>query len=89
MSKTFKAAPTPKKPTPAEIAAFEAGPAPIAAKAPAKELARAELARLSVDLPVELHMRFKIACMRGRTKMTVELLEMIERRTIELESRHK
>ncbi|MGA8585736.1 MAG: hypothetical protein WB715_18225 [Roseiarcus sp.] len=42
-------------------------------------------ARLSLDIPAELHARFKAACARSRLKMTAELLAYIERRTTELE----
>ena len=41
-------------------------------------------ARLSLDIPAELHTRFKVACARSRLKMTGELLAFIERRTTEL-----
>jgi hypothetical protein len=59
-----------------------APPAP-AAPPPPKE----PTARLSLDIPVELHTRFKIACARSRLKMTAELLTLIERRTAELEGK--
>lgn len=41
--------------------------------------------RLSVDLPVELHRRFKTACSATDRKMNDELVALIERRTDEIE----
>lgn len=35
-------------------------------------------ARLTIDLPVELHTRFKIACVANRTKMVEEVVQFIE-----------
>lgn len=44
------------------------------------------MARLTVDLPESVHLRFKIACARSRRKMVQELREFIEQRTVELEA---
>jgi hypothetical protein len=41
--------------------------------------------RLSIDMPPELHNRFKIACARANLEMVDEVLALIERRTVELE----
>lgn len=41
--------------------------------------------RLSLDLPESTHMRFKTACSATNRRMTLEVLEFIERRTVELE----
>lgn len=41
--------------------------------------------RLSLDLPENIHQRFKTACSATNRKMTLEVLEFIERRTAELE----
>lgn len=81
-AKTFKAAPSPRQPTSDQILAFErAGTAKPAPAGGVKE----PTARLSLDIPAELHARFKAACARSRLKMTAELLAFIERRTTELE----
>jgi hypothetical protein len=40
-----------------------------------------KLARLSIDLPEELHGQFKAACAKQRTKMRDEVLTFIEQRT--------
>jgi len=37
-----------------------------------------KLARLTIDLPPELHGRFKAACAKNRTKMKDEVLHLIE-----------
>jgi hypothetical protein len=42
-----------------------------------------KMARLTIDLPEELHGRFKAACARGRTKMKDEVLTFIEKWTQE------
>ena len=43
------------------------------------------LKRLSVDLPESLHLRFKTACSATRRRMVSEVLDLVERRTAELE----
>jgi hypothetical protein len=40
-----------------------------------------KLARLTIDIPAELHRRFKAVCARTRTKMKEEVLRFIEERT--------
>ena len=52
-------------------------PAPVAGEEP--------VARLSIDLPKSLHRRFKTACAKADLKMVVEVMGLIERRTLELE----
>jgi hypothetical protein len=42
--------------------------------------------RLSLDLPVSTHTRFKTACSATNRKMVNEIQEFIERRTAELEA---
>ena len=42
-----------------------------------------QLARLTIDLPAELHGRFKAACAKNRTKMRDEVLAFIEKWTQE------
>ena len=42
--------------------------------------------RLSLDLPENIHQRFKTACSATSRKMTLEVQEFIERRTAELEA---
>lgn len=83
-SKSFKTVPTPQRqPTNEQIDAYVNKAAPIAAPPATKE----PTARLSLDIPAELHTRFKVACARSRLKMTAELLAFIERRTAELEGK--
>ena len=43
--------------------------------------------RLSLDLPANVHKRFKTACSANERKMTDEVLRYIERRTAELEKK--
>jgi len=40
-----------------------------------------KLARLTIDLPEELHSHFKAACAKHRTKMNAEVITFIERWT--------
>ena len=42
--------------------------------------------RLGVNLPESLHTRFKTACSATNRRMVWEVLEMVERRTAELEA---
>lgn len=42
--------------------------------------------RLSVNLPEGLHTRFKTACSATNRRMVREMLELVERRTAELEA---
>ena len=87
--KTFTAAPKPRLPSPEDITAFEQGglghdqrPAP--APEPLKPVEPTK--RLSLDLPVSVHVRFKTACSATGRKMVAELQDYIERRTAELEA---
>ncbi len=48
-----------------------------------KQKSGEQLARLTIDLPAELHGRFKAACARSRTKMRDEVLAFIEKWTQE------
>jgi hypothetical protein len=83
-SKSFKTVPTPQRqPTSEQIDAYVNKAPPIASPPAPKE----PTARLSLDIPAELHTRFKVACARSRLKMTAELLALIERRTAELEGK--
>jgi hypothetical protein len=81
-AKTFKTAARPKPPTSDQIVAFERTGA---VKSATGEDVKEPPARVSLDIPAELHARFKAACARSRLKMTGELLAFIERRTTELE----
>jgi hypothetical protein len=92
MSKTFTQAPKPKLLTPDAIAAFERGgagqdtqthiPTNVVVQKPAGKI---PMRRLSIDIPDDLHYRFKNACARARRKMHEEVASFIERRTRELE----
>jgi hypothetical protein len=54
---------------------------------PGAAITQAErLARLTIDLPLDLHSRFKAACAKHRTKMKDEVLRFITARTEELET---
>ena len=53
-----------------------AGP-PVAPKAPAKPTS-GQKARLTIDLPQQLHARFKAACAINQTRMVEEVTRFIE-----------
>lgn len=63
----------------------------IAAKAETNNSANTEtqnvgaVARLTIDLPESVHMRFKTACVMTKRKMVEEVRAFIEQRTAELE----
>lgn len=78
----FSAAPKPPALT-AEQAAFIDGGRGKDKAAPATS--DEPLHRMSIDLPKRLHSRFKAACALADTKMTVEIIAFIERRTSEFE----
>lgn len=91
--KTFTAAPKPRQPTPDEIEAFERGGAghdqaerPLSNSQAAVEKPTEPIKRLSLDLPVSVHTRFKTACSANGRKMVGELQAFIEQRTAELEA---
>jgi hypothetical protein len=69
---------TPPPPAPAEQPVVAApAPAPIA-RAPAK--ATLPMKRLTFDIPADLHMRMKLACVREGVDMAEVLRELIARR---------
>jgi hypothetical protein len=41
--------------------------------------------RLSINMPLDLHHRFKVACARADLVMVAEVVALIERRTAEIE----
>lgn len=85
--KSFVAAPRPKQLAPEKIDAYVQGGAghdTTTALAPEKPKG-GPMKRLSIDLPEEIHRRFKVACAATGRKMTVELTAFIERHTEELE----
>jgi hypothetical protein len=89
--KTFAAAPKPRPPTAEEIEAFErSGTGHDRQSVPAEAIAASKPAepvkRLSLDLPEDMHRRFKTACSATGRKMVSELQDCIARRTAELES---
>jgi hypothetical protein len=51
----------------------------------AQKVPKEKMRRLSIDIPDDLHYRFKNACARSRRKMHEEVASFIERRTRELE----
>ena len=85
-SKSFKTAPKPQAPAPEQIDAFVNAGRGTDTNGQGK--AEEPTKRLSVDLPESLHTRFKVACTKARAKMAGEIIEMIEKRTKELESQN-
>ncbi len=94
-SKSFAQAPKPPAAPSADvIAAFERGgpgqdtrtriPSNVGRGETTKEVEPTK--RLSLDLPMSLHRRFKTACSRTDRKMVAEVMAFIERRTVELEN---
>lgn len=92
--KTFTTAPRPRSLSAEEIDAYVSGgaghdtavpPRPEAAPR-AQAGAGGATRRLSLDLPEELHRRFKAACAANGRKMGAELAIFIEARTAELEA---
>lgn len=88
--KTFSAIPRPKQqPTDDQILAFERGGVGHDTTRADKSTVKTELdvptKRLSLDLPANLHTRFKTACSATDRKMVGELQAFIEQRTQELE----
>lgn len=95
LTKTFAQVPKPKPLAPEAITAFERGgvgqdtQTHISPKQEQREPAEVEQAertkRLSIDLPVSLHRRFKTACAKADIKMIIEVANFIKQRTAELE----
>ena len=86
--KSFTAAPKPKPLTAEAIDAYVQGGAGHDTKAPTPTQRAPEgpSKRLSLDMPEELHRRFKVACAATGRKMAAELLAFVESRTAELEA---
>ena len=83
--KTFATAPRPKQITPEQMDAFVYGGTGHDTTLPAQRPKGGPMKRLSIDLPEEVHRRFKVACAAAGRKMAVELTAFIERHTEELE----
>ena len=87
--KTFAAAPRPKQLAPEQIDAYVHGGAGHDTTPPASPAAEkpkgGPMKRLSIDIPEDVHRRFKVACAASGRKMAVELTAFIERHTEELE----
>ena len=87
--KSFTAAPRPRL-APEAIDAYVQGGAghdtgnvlPQKAQEKPKDV---PLKRLSLDLPEDMHRRFKVACAATGRKMAAELTAFVEQRTVELE----
>lgn len=92
--KSFQTAPSPKQPTVDQIAAFEqTGAGHDLAHSNVQNhktsnvgISNEPTKRLSLDLPENVHKRFKTACSATSRKMTVEVMAFIEARTKELEA---
>lgn len=86
--KTFTTAPRPKPPTPEAMDAYVRGGAGHDTTGANDDGAKAQagpMKRLSLDMPEELHRRFKSVCAATGRKMGAELLAFVEARTSELE----
>ena len=93
MSKKDLTKPLPKRqPTPDEMDAFikrgvgKYKETQISVETETKNSVQVETARLTVDLPRDMHRRFKIACTVAGTKMNDEIRRFIDRRSAELET---
>ena len=93
MSKKDLIKPLPKRqPTADEIDTFVRGGAgkdtekQLSVSTEIKKSVQVETARLTVDLPRDMHRRFKIACTVAGTKMNDEIRQFIDRRSVELET---
>ena len=81
-----------RQPTPDEMDAFirrgvgKDKETQISVKAEIKGSVQVETTRLTVDLPRDMHRRFKIACAVAGTKMNDEIRRFIDRRSAELET---
>jgi hypothetical protein len=69
-----------KQPRQASTVADEWVKGDQAAEAPAQQLTPPKVAmtRLTIDLPADLHHRFKVACAEHRTRMVEEVRRFIE-----------
>ena len=67
-----------RQPSPEQIAQFTSGGAGTDKAEP--------IMRLSVDLPKELHTRFKIVCAKTGKKMSPEVIALIESHVAQLEA---
>ncbi len=93
MSKSFTQAPKPKQLSAEVIAAFERtgpgqdtlNPTNVGLGDTPAPAPKEKMRRLSVDLPANLHRRFKIACARSDMSMLEEVARFIWKRTEELE----
>ena len=87
--KTFAAAPRPKQLAPEQIDAYVHGgtghDTPSAMVTAAEKPKGGTMKRLSIDLPEEVHRRFKVACAASGRKMAVEMTAVIKRHTEKLE----
>lgn len=92
MNKRFTSAPKPRQPTAEEIAAYERGgaghdtaPVPESRPRTFRPAPEEPVKRLSLDLPLSKHTRFKTACSATGRKMAAELEILIDQRIAELE----
>jgi hypothetical protein len=83
MSKTFATAPKPGSRE--AIEAYERGGPGHDTKTQKHIATPVALKRLSINMPADLHIRFKVACARAQVMMADEVLAFIERRAAELE----
>lgn len=90
--KAFATAPRPKTLDPGAIERFveqghgrDVEPAKLKKSGKAETQKTVPMARLTVDMPRELHRRFKTACAAHDTKMNDEIRGFIEHRLAELE----
>lgn len=88
--KSFATAPRPKPLAPETIDAYVQGgaghdTAPATSSRAPETPKDGPMKRLSLDLPEELHRRFKVACAATGRKMAAELIAFVEKRAGELE----
>ena len=91
--KSFQSVPKPKMLTDDALESFEkAGPGhgPALEEPPRRNVKQEKTTeptkRLSVDVPVSVHRRFKTACSATNRQMVAELRHLIEAHILELES---
>lgn len=90
--KSFTTAPKPKVPTSETIDAYVRGGAghdTVSRQTALQKPQEGPTKRLSLDMPEDMHRRFKAACAATGRKMAAELLAFIEARTAELEDENR
>jgi hypothetical protein len=85
--KSFAQLPQPKQPSRDDIDQFvENGRGIDVESSPKTPAPKGEQSKFSVYLPDELHMRYKVLCVRRKVSMTGDVRAFIEKRVAELEA---